>query len=277
MATRPLAFAGSWRWVPAELVIRHGTLALYGMAMLALSVIALMLQLADPRTLESGVNVWVKPAKFFSSVGIFALTAAWFFGYVRPERRRSPLMRLTAAILIAAGTFELAWISWQAAHGLESHFNFDTPFYVTMYQLMGVGAVLLVGTSLPLAWEIARRPAQGLGRDFVAAVVIGLLLTFLLGGVLGGYMSSQTSHSVGAEGGRAFLFGWNRSGGDLRIAHFLGIHAEQAVPILAALAAELGLGSRARWAALIAGSATYAVLTLGVFAQAVAARPLFPM
>ena len=276
MATRPLAFPGSsWRWIPAELFVRQGSLAMYGMATLALSLLAVMLQSIDPRVLESGVNVWVKPAKFFSSVGIFALTAAWFFGYVRPERRNSRLMRSIVAVLIASGTFELAWISWQAAHGLESHFNNDTPLYSIMYSLMGLGAVLLVGTTLPLAWEIARRPAQHLRGDYVAAVVIGLLLTFLLGGILGGYMSAQAGHSVGVEGGRAFLFGWNRSGGDLRVAHFLGIHAEQAIPLMAALAASLG--SRARWRVVILGSAAYAALTMAVFAEAVAGRPLFPV
>lgn len=275
MATRPLAFPGSSRWIPAELFVRQGTLAMYGIAMLLLSVVTLLLQAIDPRVLESGVNVWVKPAKFFSSVGIFATTAAWFLGYVRPERRNSRLMRATVAVLIASATFELLWISWQAAHGLESHFNNDTPFYSIMYGLMGLFAMLLVGTTLPLAWEIARRPAEHLRKDFVAAVVIGLVLTFLLGGLLGGYMSSQAGHSVGAEGGRSFFFGWNRSGGDLRVAHFLGIHAEQAIPVMAALAA--GLAAKARWLVVMIGSAVYAALTLAVFAQAVAGRPLFPM
>jgi hypothetical protein len=277
MATRPLAFPGSSRWILAELVLRQGSLAFYGVGMLTLSIVAVLLQRVDPRVLESGVNVWVKPAKFFSSVGIFALTAAWFFGYVRPERRNSPMMRRTVALLIISGTFELLWISWQAANGLESHFNNDTVFYSVMYSLMGLFAVLLVGSTLPLAWEIARRPALHLQRDYVVAVVTGLLLTFLLGGILGGYMSSQAGHSVGAEGGRTFLFGWNRSGGDLRVAHFLGIHAEQAIPILAALAAGAGLGQRARWVLLMAGAATYVALTLAIFAQAVAGHPLLPM
>ena len=277
MATRPLAFPGSWRWIPAEFFVRQGSLAMYGFAALALSLIALMLQLIDPRLLESGVNVWVKPAKFFSSVGIFALTAAWFFGYVRPERRNSLPMRASAAMLLIGGTFELLWITWQGANGLESHFNHSTPFYSLMYGLMGIFAVVLVGSTLPLAWEIARRPARHLRSDFVTAVVAGLVLTFLLGGILGGYMSSQAGHSVGAEGARTFLFGWNRSGGDLRIAHFLGIHAEQAIPILAALTAEAGLGARARWAALALGTLAYAGLTLAIFAQAVAGRALFPM
>jgi hypothetical protein len=277
MAARPLAFPGSYRWLLAELIVRQGALAFYGMTLLALSIVAMLMQALDPRLLESGVNIWVKPTKFLTSIGIFALTAAWFFGYVRPERRRSPLMRATIAVLITAGTFELIWIGWQAAHGLESHFNVSSPLGATMYALMGVFAVLLVGTTLPLAWEIARRPAEHLRRDLVAAVVIGLLLTFLLGGMLGGYMSSQPGHSVGVEGGRTFLFGWNRSGGDLRIAHFFGIHAEQAIPVLAGLAAEAGLGQRARWTVLVVGTVIYAGLTLAVFAQAVAGQALFPM
>jgi hypothetical protein len=258
-----------------SLVERHRILALYGIAMLVLSMLAIAAQAIDTRTLESGVGVWVKPAKFFFSVGIFALTAAWFFGYVRPDRRQSLLMRGSAAVLIAAGTFELAYICWQAAHGLESHFNTSSPFHTIMYALMGVGAVFLVGTTLPLAWEIARRPAAGLQRSFVAAVVIGLVLTFLLGGGLGGYMSSQSGHSVGPVGGHVALFGWNRLGGDLRVAHFFGIHAEQAIPILAALTC--GASARVRWLVLSLGTLGYCTITLAVFAQAVAGRALIPV
>jgi len=256
----------------AELLARQRTLAIYGLGLVGLAAGAVLLQGLDPRLLDSGVNIWVKPAKFLFSVGVFALTMAWFFGYVRPERRRSAPMRLVVRLVLAAGTFELAYIVWQAAQRLESHFNHSTAFHIVMYALMGLGAVLLTASTLPLAWEVARRPADGLRRDFAAALVIGLVLTFLLGAGLGGYMSAQTGHSVGAEGGRLFFFGWNRSGGDLRIAHFLGIHAQQAIPILGALIG--GFAARARWLLLIGGSAAYALFTLALFAQAVAGRPL---
>lgn len=259
----------------AEFNRRHPLLARYGLAMLGLGAVAIALQLLDPRTLASGVGVWVKPAKFFVSIGVSALTAAWFMGYVRPERRSSPLMRGAAAALIASGTFELAYIVFQAAQGLESHFNVGTPFHATMYALMGLGAVILTATTLPLAWEIGRRPAAGLQRSFVAAVVIGLVLTFALGGWMGGYMSSQTGHAVGQAGGSVPIFGWNRLGGDLRVAHFFGIHAEQAIPLLAAAVA--GASARARWATVLGGSAIYAALTLGGFLQAVSGRPLLPL
>jgi len=258
----------------SELVERQRTLAFYGFATLLLAFVALALQAVDPRTLH-GVSVWVKPAKFLLSVGVFALTAAWLWGYVRPERRDSPALRWTARTLVASASFELLYIALQAGRGLDSHFNTSSPVHIVMYALMGVAAVVLVGTTLPLAWEIARRPRRGLSRDFVAAVVAGLLLTFLLGGALGGYMSAQPGHSVGAEGGRLFFFGWNRSGGDLRIAHFLGIHVQQAIPLLAALVA--GWSVRARWAALGAGTLLYVALTLAIFLQAVAGRSLLPL
>lgn len=258
----------------AEFDRRHPLLTRYGFALLAFGAVAMALQIVDPRTLTSGVNIWVKPAKFFVSVGVFALTAAWFMGYVRPERRNSWLMRLTARALIASGSFELIYIVLQAAQGLESHFNLSTPFYITMYALMGLGAVILTATTLPLAWEIARRPTPGLQRSFVAAVTIGLVLTFVLGGWMGGYMSSQPGHSVGQVGGSVPLFGWNRLGGDLRIAHFLGIHAEQAIPLIAAATATLRAAPR--WIAVLGGSLGYAALTLAIFLQAVAGRALLP-
>lgn len=259
----------------AELIARQRTLALYGLALLMLALVGAVLQTVDPRVLASGVNVWVKPVKFLVSVGVFALTAAWFFGYIRPERRGALLPRMVVVMLIGAGSLELLWIGWQAGNGLESHFNNDTPFYNMMYSLMGLFAVILIGSTLPLAWEIARRPAAGTRSDFIAAVVIGLILTFLLGGGLGGYMSAQPGHSVGATGGHVPLFGWNRSGGDLRVAHFLGIHVQQAIPLLAALIAGWRRGRR--WTALALGTFVYVALTLAVFAQAVAGRPLLPL
>src|SRR3546814_16447166 len=109
-------------------------------------------------------------------------------------------MRAVVALIVLAGTFELAWICWQASQGLASHFNNSTPFYSIMYGLLGLFAVLLVGTTLPLAWEIGRRPAEGLRPPFVAAVFIGLLITFAPGDGLGGYMSSPAGHAVGPAG-----------------------------------------------------------------------------
>jgi hypothetical protein len=261
----PMAILGEW-------LRRQPTLTRFGGALLLLLVPVLAASMIDPRTID-GVSVWAKPAKFLFSIAVHVLTFAWFMGYVRPDQRETPLMRRTVAVLIAANIFELAWIGWQAAHGLRSHFNEDTPFHAVMYALMGAVVLLIVSANLPLAWNIWRRPADGLRPDYRAAVIAGLLLTVALGGGFGIYMSQQTGHAVGAEAGHLPLFSWNRRGGDLRVAHFFGIHAEQAIPLLALAVARLNLP--ARWMAISAGTAAYVALTAATFVQALQGRP-FP-
>jgi hypothetical protein len=255
-----------------ECLRRQPALTRFGGALLLLLVPVLAASMIDPRTID-GVSVWAKPAKFLFSIAVHVLTFAWFMGYVRPDQRETPLMRRTVAVLIAANIFELAWIGWQAAHGLRSHFNNDTPFYAVMYALMGAVVLVIVSANVPLAWNIWRRPADGLRPDYRAAVIAGLLLTVALGGGFGIYMSQQTGHAVGAEVGHLPVFSWNRMGGDLRVAHFFGIHAEQAIPLLALSVARLNLP--ARWVAISAGAAAYAALTVMTFVQALQARP-FP-
>jgi hypothetical protein len=261
------------RGVFREFFHRQRVLATYGLLLVVLTPLLLVLQQIDPRTF-GGAEVWIKPTKFVFSIAVFALTAAWFFGYVRPDRRSALSMRAIVVIIVAAGSFEIFYIAWQAGHGLASHFNKSSVFYEVMYSLMGLGAASMVATSLLLAWEIWCRPAPGLHPDYRAAVIIGLVLSCVLGGGFGIYMSQQPGHAVGLVGGHAPLFGWNRAGGDLRIAHFLGIHAEQAIPVLGWLLG--GASPRFRRPALIGGSLAYTALAIALFIQAIEGRPLLP-
>ncbi|HEY0324698.1 MAG TPA: hypothetical protein VGC46_01805 [Allosphingosinicella sp.] len=258
----------------SELFGRHRTLAGFGLALLVLVPPVVMMMAVDPRLLPTGISPWLKPAKFLVSIGLFALTAAWFFGYVRPQRRDTRLLRWTVGALILAASFEMFWIIWQAAHGVDSHFNNSTPLNSAMYSLMGLFALVLTATTLPLAWEIHRRPAEGLPADYAAAVVSGLVLTWLLGTGAGMVIGFGGGPTVGAEGDSLPVLGWNRLGGDVRVAHFLGIHAEQLIPAGAALVGGFTLAVRRRLVA--AGVVAYVAVTLAVLNQALAGRPLIP-
>ncbi|MEY3232104.1 MAG: hypothetical protein RL689_2193 [Planctomycetota bacterium] len=223
-----------------------------------------MAALLDDRTLD-GANLWIKPLKFELSLAISMTTLAIVVPLAGASAAASRGVRWMAWTGAATAAVEMSWIIFQAARGARSHFNFATPVEGTMYGVMGVGAVLLVTmplTLVPIAW---RERSGGLR----AGIVAGLLLHLLLGGVFGAILSARDSHFIGGDGtdatGLAFL-GWSTTGGDLRIAHFLGLHALQAM-----LAAGLVTSSwrpRAGAAAVwtLAALWTAATVVLGVMA-----------
>jgi hypothetical protein len=106
-----------------------------------------------------------------------------------------------------------------------------------MYTLMGIGAVVLASAALVLGILIARNRDYGLPAAVKLAVVLGLILTFAIGTGFGGYLSAQRAgHWVGgvlSDSGGLPLVKWSRSGGDLRVAHFFGIHAMHFIPAFA--------------------------------------------
>ncbi|MBX9930097.1 MAG: hypothetical protein K2Y56_00905 [Methylobacterium sp.] len=220
----------------AELRRRSPTLTSFGIACLLAGAVTLCLPLVDARQF-GGAPVWLKPTKFFLSFGLFALTSAWFIGYVRPERRMARPLRVATLMLVAAGSFELGYITLQAGQGQASHFNVGDPIHGLLYALMGVGALTLLASKIPLAIEIAGNPVTGLPPALRLALVLGLCITIVFGGAGGILISLNHGTVIGPVGPRLPVFGWNLGGGDLRIGHFLGMHAEQVLP-LAALAIE---------------------------------------
>ena len=249
-------------------------LAIYGVVLLALVPAGLLWAWLDTRIVHQE-SVATKPTRFLLSIGVHAATLSWMFSFVRPERTEGLAPMLTIWIVLVCSTWELGCIVWQAAHGRESHFNHRTPMDSAIFVSMGIFATLLVAGNLPLAWEIARRPAVDADPVMAAAVIMGLLVTCFIGGGTGVLMGARNSHGVGHERKRLPLFGWSADAGDLRPPHFLSIHALQAYPILAwlaALASEQAAGAIFGVAAL-----GYSLLIAGMFIQAWHGHPLIAM
>jgi hypothetical protein len=152
--------------------------------------------LLEDRTIN-GVNVWLKPLKFEFSLGLFALTLAFFMPMASTAFRKAWAGRFVVWGFIVASLFEVIYISWRASMGQASHFNIDTVAGQILYPLMGLGAVTLTLSAPVLAWGIMRKDAPPAEPVYRLAVVLGLVLTFLLGVGPGFVMASNLTHAIG--------------------------------------------------------------------------------
>ncbi len=210
----------------AESLQRQRALVIFGLLLWAAMLPTFVAWGLDDRTLR-GVGVWVKPLKFMASVGLFAISTAWFIGLLPEARRLGRGVRLIVWTVIVAGTFEIAYITLQASLGAGSHFNFVDLPHIVMYQLMGLAALAMTATQPWLAWQIARHGRTDAAPAWRDAVVLGLVLTFVLGAAAGGLLAS---HQPPAGPGLPVV-GWHLGGADLRPAHFIGMHAQQLFPL----------------------------------------------
>ncbi|MCR5889218.1 hypothetical protein LRS06_15885 [Hymenobacter sp. J193] len=235
----------------------------------ALLGVALVLLPLDAR-LVTGALVWLKPIKFCLSVLAFVWTLGWLLADLPAPAQRG--VRRVSRVVAVCMVAEIACIVLQAARGTSSHYNIATPLDGLVFNLMGVAIMVNTGATIAavyLGWRY--RPHGPAG--YVWGVRLGLLL-FLVGSVLGGMMIHLNQHTVGAPDGGTGLpgLGWSTRAGDLRIAHFLGMHALQVVPLLG-----WWLSRRLpRRAALLTwlGALLYAGLVALLFAQALQGQPV---
>ena len=247
-----------------------------GVAMACLSVVTFGLTLVDAREIH-GVSVWLKPWKFQISTTAYFLTLTLFMAWLPGAALRTWSARYVVWAALVSALFEVGYISWQAALGEASHYNVATPVHAALYTAMGVMAVVLTSTSAVLGVLIARNAAYGLPPGLKLAVVLGLISTFVLGTGFGGYLGAQqTGHWVGGaltDAGGLPLVKWSRTGGDLRVAHFFGIHAMHFIPAFAWLLVWLRAPQRGVTAAVWTFSFLFAVGTTWTFVQAVRGQP----
>ena len=122
-----------------------------------------------------------------------------------------------------------------------------------MFGVMAIAAVGLTASQAWLAWEIWKEP-RGAGMPVeTLGVIIGLVLTFVLS-TISGFMLGGNQ----APAGQGLpIVGWHFYK-DIRPAHFLGVHAQQLIPLWGLVAAKF-VGAFAQ-SGLIAGSIAYVVL-----------------
>lgn len=261
----------------------------------ALGVVGILI---DPRSLL-GQAIWVKPTKFAISIVIYGATMLAMFGSM-PERPRWANWLLTTTGLMLWA--EIIVIVVQAARGQTSHYNMTTPFNAAMWSIMGISIFILFGVTVigALLLMLRKKPFGDFAgtRTVTWSLKLGLLVTVLAGYSVGTLMPTPTdsqmarmeageagamdiigAHTVGADDGGVGLpfLGWSTTHGDLRVGHFFGLHALQAIPLLGIFVArrrEQWLGAGHRSTLVTIGAFAYAGFVGLVTWQAQQAEPL---
>ncbi|MEV5974922.1 hypothetical protein [Streptomyces sp. NPDC051921] len=256
----------------------------------ALALVSIGGLVLDDRILV-GAPIWAKPFKFSVSFIAYGLTLAWMLSLL-PTARGRRVGWWAGTILTVASLIEMALITLQVIRGEQSHFNNGTPFDAAVFQVMGATVVVLWLAALAIAVLLLR--ARILDRATAWAVRLSSVIA-LAGAAVGFVMVPPTpeqlavedpavvgAHSVGVpDGGPGIpLLGWSTTGGDLRIAHFFGMHALQLVPLLLLVLAALApryarlADDRVRLRLVLTASASYAATFVLVAWQALRGQPL---
>jgi hypothetical protein len=247
-----------------ELKTRNPTLFWYGI----LNFIAAIICIFFWQTTEiavNGINAFIKPFKFYISIGIFCWTMGWIMYYLQMPSKVTAYNVMAVIVL----TFESYVITWQAANGRLSHFNTSTALYGLLFTLMGIAIVMLTLWTAYIGYLFFRKKEWKLPMSYIWGIRLGILF-FVLFALEGGIMASALRHTVGGDdGGRGLpVVNWSREHGDLRIAHFLGMHTLQLFPLFGYYIAKSSKS-------IIAFALIYVSLVSAVLVQALMGLPLF--
>ena len=226
----------------------HAPMTLLSLVTAGLTLFFVVGIFADSR-LITGAPAWLKPAKFALSISIYTLTVTWLLGFIETERRwKERLVGLLGWLIVGVFVLEMVPVVVQVVRGTTSHFNVSTPLEALLWSVMGAAIVILWTTNFVLAalllFQRFEAPAFAWSlRLGLIIAIIGMGLGFLMTTPTAQQMASWQggapvtvvgAHTVGFEDGGPGLpvVGWSTQGGDLRVGHFIGMHALQILPFL---------------------------------------------
>ena len=210
-----------------ELKRRNALLFWFGLFNLAIAIICLVLMPFE-QTQILGVNRWLKPFKFYSSVGIMILTMGWLLYYLNNAKK----IRTYSWLIVITMFFENGLIMTQAIRKTTSHFNSTSTLNGIVFNLMGIFILVFTITVILICISFFKQKQFSIPDAYVWGIRLGILF-FLFFSLEGGIMIGLLKHTVGGpDGGPGLpLLNWSTQYGDLRIAHFLGLHSLQFLPL----------------------------------------------
>ncbi|MFD2935623.1 hypothetical protein [Spirosoma flavum] len=242
---------------------RNATLYQLGWLCVAAVLICTVMALTTP-TQVLGINAYIKPIKFLASTAILCWTMAWYMA----ELPQKGSVRAYSWMFVVVFIIELGIIIWQASRGKLSHFNISTPTDGLLFSLMGVAITVFTVWTAYIGFLFFRLDTATISSAYLWGIRLGILL-FVVFAFEGFMMVSHLGHTVGAPDGGPGLpvLNWSTRYGDLRVAHFFGMHALQLIPLFGYYIAR-----QPRHVIIL--SAVYFILVTGLLMQALAGKPL---
>ncbi len=188
----------------------------------------------------------------------------WLLYYLNDAKK----IKIYSWLLIVTMFFENGLIILQAIRGTTSHYNQNTPFDAIVFILMALFILLFTITCVLICIAFFGQNQFSISGEYLWGIRLGIVF-FIIFSLEGGLMAAKFSHTVGSpDGGPGLPFiNWSTQYGDLRIAHFLGIHSLQLLPLLGYYIAK----SKKQ---IIGLSVIYFIIVMAVFIQALSGRPL---
>lgn len=238
-----LQFVSSFRQTNLPLTI----LAAITSATLLISILGLIF---DPRaTAIINTPAWSKLFKFSVSTLLMTPALIWAIKITEGKTRRTA--NIAASVIGTMLSLEMILLLIQATRARPMHFNYTTALDSVLWIIMTVGIFTMFAAFVVLLIAVWRGVRQ---QPVIAwAIRIGMVITAVglmtpnlstspntaqinalkakqPNILLGAHTIGSSSATPDAEPGLP-LIGWNTKHGDIRIGHFIGLHALQLIPL----------------------------------------------
>ncbi len=177
-----------------------------------------------------GTNTFSKPFKYSLSSWATCWSLCWILYYLESSKIKKSASWIIGSVVL----FENLIIFIQSLRGEPSHYNMSTPLNSLLSVLIIFFMLIFSLTLIRVCILFFNQQKFPISQHYTWGVRFGVLIFVVSSILIGGLMFGLMSHTVGGYDGDVGLpiINWSTRFGDLRVAHFFGVHALQVIPLL---------------------------------------------
>ncbi|NCI46636.1 hypothetical protein [Sediminibacterium soli] len=212
-------------------------------------------------------GAWIRPARFLAETTVFVWTIGWLMDYLHRKQSIQWFSWVLGVILL----FEDGYTIVFALHEELTHTVIDQQLNELLMTIMALGVAVISLYIAYFMWLFFVLPLPHIRRHYLWGIRLGLL-GFVLFSISGNLMTALPGWNIGSPDGRSGLpfVNWKQQSSELRLAHFLGMHALQVLPLVGCYIARRSILT-------ILFSVLYFLAVIAIFTQALLHQPLIEL